>query len=537
MQVRDILTIDSLRNAVLLAGREGLGRSVLGVMVLEATDIENWGKDGQVILSSYYAMQNLSSDDLQLFFEKLQQIMISALIIKIDRLLERIPDEVISLCDTYSIPLIRINKEVKYESIILEILGPIINDNVSLLNRYYDIHNELTSLALKKPSLTDVLKEFKNLLSRDVTLINRTASTLTTTQSEELPYRIIRSEALPQKRYITFEYERQIIIYPNLNPPYKCSQLCVNIPNLGNDKVDLIIHENDHKVTPEDFMVIENAVRYLQMELLKKYAVYQDKLHHKNNLVSDLLNRRVYSAEGEVELLQTLDLSNYNSYRVILAEVYPFKEHPEDENNHGIQDLIRKFTLNLQSHWLHSVYLEKDSSIVLIINYEETQRDFDIVYLRNLMDDIYNHSDKSFYYQLAISTAIHSTGISSAYKECIDTQKILKLFHHSNAILCYDDLGIYKLFLNDDRLNDLQNYISPKIIEFKKKNEDLMETLQVYLDTQQSLAETAKKLFLHPKTIRYRIDKIEEMLNLDFENPEQRLQLQIAGRLFKLMRF
>jgi purine catabolism regulator len=153
------------------------------------------------------------------------------------------------------------------------------------------------------------------------------------------------------------------------------------------------------------------------------------------------------------------------------------------------------------------------------------------------MDETFDNYDQNCYYQLAVSTDSQIEGISNAYKECIDTQKILRLFHQSNAILCYDDLGIYKLFLNDERLSALQNYISPNILKFKKENESLMETLQVFLDNQQSLAETAKKLFLHPKTIRYRIDRAKEILNIDFENPEQLLQIQIAGRLFKLMKF
>lgn len=70
---------------------------------------------------------------------------------------------------------------------------------------------------------------------------------------------------------------------------------------------------------------------------------------------------------------------------------------------------------------------------------------------------------------------------------------------------------------------------------FKEHHPELFDTLSVFIDTQQSYTKTAERLFLHHKTIRYRIDKVKELLSINFDHPENVLQIQIATRLFKLL--
>ena len=63
-----------------IAGNLGLGNEITTAMVLEAPDIENWGQQGQMIITSFYALQNLSEHALADFFEKLVRIGISAVV-------------------------------------------------------------------------------------------------------------------------------------------------------------------------------------------------------------------------------------------------------------------------------------------------------------------------------------------------------------------------------------------------------------------------------------------------------------------------
>lgn len=535
MNIKDMLKIKSLEDANLIAGKNGILNEITGVNVLEAIDIENWGRSGEVILTSFFALQNLSDPELDLFFEKLHTIGISAIIIKTDRLVSQIPDKIIELCDEHFIPLLQIGKGVKYESIILEILGPIINENVTLLNKYYEVHSELTRLALKMPSLLEILYEFKKMILHDVSLINPAKGIEISTNPELCDVTIMSTSEVSNEKYMHFRYERKEAVYNGTNPKTVGKQIRVRIPYLGFDDYELIIHELPDPVSSEDFMVIENGVKFLQMELLKKYVVSQNLFQQKNSIISDLLNDRLYEKKDIDEVLESLKISSHEYYQIIIIKLYP-----RDENKNPDQNLILQILRQIRNRFKLSfkdiAFLEKTDRVVFILNFSSKGNGFTVDSIEKIMNSLVeNHLFKEFYYRVSISSTVDKSGIPKANREVLDTQKVLRLFPDSNKILPYEELGIYKLFLESNRLDELENFISPRINKFRLDHPQLFETLSVFLDTNQSYTLTSERMFLHPKTVRYRIDKIKDVLGTEFTNPEEILQIQIAARLFKLI--
>jgi PucR family transcriptional regulator, purine catabolism regulatory protein len=534
MKVKDILKIESLKGAKLIAGTNGTLNAVNGVNVLEALDIENWGRSGEVILSSFFALNNLSDKELEIFFQKLHDIGISAIIIKIERLVQHIPNKIIELCDKHLIPLIQIGKGVKYESIILEILGPIINRNMSLLNKYYEIHSELTSLALKMPSMDEILSEFKKMIQRDVTLINSSKKTEINTNPELCDVTIIRKIKVIQEKYMQFNYMRYEVVYNGINRNSVCTQIRVPVPYLGFNDYVLIIHELHSQISSEDFMIIENAVKFLQMELLKRYAVSQNLAQQKNNIVADLLHGRLHEKKDVDEVLESLNIYNRKYYRVILIKLYQ-RDKNKNLDKTLMTPILNQIKNSFKSNFQEIAYLERPDRIALVFNFDHNENDFNLNSIEKLMNSMAESNlFKEYYYCLSISSKVEKFDIPKANLEVLDTQKILRLFHNTNKILAYEDLGIYKLFLEADSLNQLEKFISPKLRKFRLDNPQLFETLEIFINTNQNYTLTSEMLFLHPKSVRYRIDKIKELLGIEFANPEEILQIQVASRLFKL---
>ncbi|WP_315118202.1 PucR family transcriptional regulator [uncultured Clostridium sp.] len=534
MNIEEMLKIPSLKSSILLAGKNGIDNPINSVNVLEALDIENWGRFGEVILTSFFALQNLKDDELDLFFNKLKNIGISALIIKIDRLVTKIPEKIILLCDKHSIPLVKISKDVKYESIILEILGPIINRNVYLLNKYYDVHGELTNLAMTVPSIEGILLKFKNMINRDVSLINTARNTEVTTNSKLSDITILNTKEVLNETYMYFKYERKKVIYNLTNPKITGSQIRVPIPHLGFNEYELIIHELEREINSEDFMVLENAVKFLQMELLKKYSISQSLFQQKNNIIGDLLNNRIYERKDIDEVLESFNLDKYNNYEIVLIKLYQ-----KDKSNNLNKNLMLPILMQIRNRFKLAfdpiAFLERSDRIVFIFNFNNNQNGINLKHIEKIMDSlVVNNVLKDFYYRISISSKVEKYDIPKANKEVLDVQKVLNLFHNSNKILPYEELGIYKMFLETDNLGNLEKFISPRINKFRQDYPQLFETLEVFLNSNQSYIATSEKLFLHPKTVRYRIDKIKDILNTELTDQEEILQIQVSSRLFKL---
>lgn len=99
----------------------------------------------------------------------------------------------------------------------------------------------------------------------------------------------------------------------------------------------------------------------------------------------------------------------------------------------------------------------------------------------------------------------------------------------ANSINYYEHLGIYQLFYDINNKKLLEDFIEinlGKLISYDKKcKSNLMKTLYVYLNKNCNLYQTAEELFTHHNTVKYRLKKIEKILNKNLKDPLIRLTL------------
>lgn len=103
----------------------------------------------------------------------------------------------------------------------------------------------------------------------------------------------------------------------------------------------------------------------------------------------------------------------------------------------------------------------------------------------------------------------------------------------------YRDIGFYRL-LDFNRLNlnledYLKDYLGSLIYSEKENKDELLETLTVFLDNGCNFRDTAEKMYMHPNSIRYRIEVIEEMYGIDLNTSKDRINIAIALKLLSFL--
>jgi purine catabolism regulator len=111
--VGQVLRLDSLRDARLLAGEQGLGRRVTSVTVGEVPDIADWLSGGEMVLSTMFAVRG----DLERQREFLRRVMTAgaaALFVKTTRFVESVPADILELADKRNFPIVEVPQGLRW---------------------------------------------------------------------------------------------------------------------------------------------------------------------------------------------------------------------------------------------------------------------------------------------------------------------------------------------------------------------------------------------------------------------------------------
>ena len=101
----------------------------------------------------------------------------------------------------------------------------------------------------------------------------------------------------------------------------------------------------------------------------------------------------------------------------------------------------------------------------------------------------------------------------------------------------FSKLGLERILYNHDikEVNDFYYQVLGKLIDEDKINESsLIETLESLVKNQFDLTKTAEAMYIHKNTLRYRIKKIEEILNDKLTNIELRVNIIAAVKIKQL---
>ncbi len=100
------------------------------------------------------------------------------------------------------------------------------------------------------------------------------------------------------------------------------------------------------------------------------------------------------------------------------------------------------------------------------------------------------------------------------------------------AVVSFDDLGVYRLLALNNDPAELDHYIDQwlgVLLNYDAtKSSDLVQTLATYLRTGGSIAATAEELTIHRSTVKYRLQRMEELTGEDLNDPAVQFSLQLA---------
>jgi PucR family transcriptional regulator, purine catabolism regulatory protein len=545
-RVEDLLNISSLKDAVVLSGKGFLNNVIKGATIMEAPDITDWLKGGELILTSLYPIRAFNEDEQKQFIFMLAKKGVSALIVKNNRFVTEIPESMILAGEACNFPIIQLPKEVPYVDVMYPVMGEIINNQVVKLQYYKEIHDRFTALSLADQGPKKIIETLEKLIGNPVALFDRSFHCIASTLPPLAVFELVEKIPYYKKtEEIKFPHFRQIVKYPELNDQLGY-QIVVPIETINHIKTYLLIAENNKPLEELDFIAVENAATSLSLELVKQFAVAEVDKKFKSDLLEELIEGRIQSAT----IYQNANLIGWdieNSFAVVLFKVSKNSEvFSSEQQNRGLSIQNEALVYEaIQRYLPYEIIGIKSSLVIILWKVAEIDKN-DLAWMSKIKKTASNiqKSIKSQNSNIELQVGIGNLAesiieISDSYKKAKDALELGEILNGKDAITAFSELGIFRLLSHIEDSIQLTTFIPSslqRLLDYSQANKsDLFQTLKIFLECNQNATKTAHVLYVHHKTVVYRLDRIKEISGINFEDPEELLSVQVGLKIIDLL--
>ncbi|MEM7802848.1 MAG: helix-turn-helix domain-containing protein [Chloroflexota bacterium] len=129
--------------------------------------------------------------------------------------------------------------------------------------------------------------------------------------------------------------------------------------------------------------------------------------------------------------------------------------------------------------------------------------------------------------------------LNSSFFEARRALAVRKLMQIKQEIISFDEIRLYSVLeriLDDDEVKGLfEHTLRPLANYDKAQGSELVYTMEVYFDCNLRLQQAAERLFIHPNSLKYRLQRIRDILQLDPFSDRDHIQYYLATKLLRLL--
>lgn len=124
-----------------------------------------------------------------------------------------------------------------------------------------------------------------------------------------------------------------------------------------------------------------------------------------------------------------------------------------------------------------------------------------------------------------------AAGPARSYRRAVDTLTLGDRLGIEAAVLRYEDVRPFHLLARDPRaLAEVVDDVLGGLARARGGEEPLLETIEAYVAESGNITATARRLFLTPRAVTYRVSTIRKLTGRDLTEPDDRFVLELAAR-------
>ena len=545
--VRKLLESEQFPKMKLLCGEKGLDLEVKGIRIIEIEDMERYLTGGEILITSFQVYLSCSDREVEQHFEDLVKSDISGFIVKKRKEYDPTGRRLSLLekhCKKYEIPLVEISEDSYYWGIIRYVMIQVFDKDTARLKYFKITHDSFNTFILKNNgssnTASDIIKFLSIMIENPVVLYYGDLNCMVSTNSDNSKL-ILSDEIQPYKPNIItkFQYMKQM--------KGSCVQYVVKFAILSEVEIYITITEENRELTELDYMAIENAIINLQYGFLSEFAQDEVKKKYQRDIIHNILNGLLSSKEM-TEAAAQLGMKESDTYRVV--DFHTIKKNVQrkytKEQLHEVGVIVGELMYLLPDALIYRnmdqiVMIQQVDSNQTELEYQKEMEEVEDVIQRSIL---YRKKDTDF--QIGIGKSVEGyQRLKESYHEASRAIKYIDIIRlvtgdKNKSVVHYSNLGFFQIFGKVDDMTELERCIPETLKKLYLYDDEhkgeLITTLQMYLRNNQSIKKTADAMFVHYRTISYRLEKIKQISGINFDNANEVLAVSNGLIIYKMLK-
>jgi len=553
--VREAMRFGEFAGAKLVAGEAGLDRAIEWVRIMETPEIQP--RPGDLLLTTGFPIKDDRAAQIRLV-SRIAESGGAGVVVKPHPYLRKLAPEMLTEADRLHVPLFTVGAGVQLVDIMAPLLERIINAEHWRLRQSFEIHRRFTELVLDGKGVNEICRTLADLLESAVVIEDASFHLLAHAGGGGDPHRkeTIQHQGTPQRVLFDPQIQRMLRELEAKRGPIKVPAY----PHVGMSRERLIapilaanqvlgyisVLDNPPHNDELAFLALEQAALVLALSIAKERELAEVEGRVRGEFLGDLLFGTYGDEAAAQRRARHLGYPLHGSHVVMLTDIDDFRgfnrarQISEDAIQAIKREFLRRVTAVVRATFPRALVQGRSDSVVALLPIGSEPGDHQArvhalgLQVRQSIADW----KPGFTVSVGFSAPTEApAGVAAAQREVTSVMDSLARFKRWGEVVAVPELGLTGLLaaVADERLVDYAHrLLGPLVDHDRSRNGSLVATLRAYLETGEQ-QEAAKRLRVHPNTLRYRLDRIREISGVELDDAETRLNLAVALRVQSLL--
>jgi PucR family transcriptional regulator, purine catabolism regulatory protein len=441
----------------------------------------------------------------------------------------------------YSIPILALPAGTRVRLIEKAIISLLIDRKVQIERRGTQIYRQLTQISSRNEGMPELINTMARLTNKTVVIQDKRLRLIYLSMQpefagnwDEVEQFLRKLDNLPveyQDRHRVHEASTAVVIQSLPTPGLARLVAPVVTNDIGRGFLSIIGHDNN--LDDIDSLVAEHGAAACALEMAKAKAVSDTE----KRLRGTFLDRLLIGDVSQQEAVRQGERFEHDMTEPHLAIVLSW-QNDKSPSNRRLETLVNTVINNQRARAL--VWQRERENEVLV--FHATDPDNPIDTSMKLAQAFSQEVQRQCHpHKVAIGLGQPAREIGTwrnSYRDAVQALELAARLQ-TDTPLYIGDLGVYQLILSlsdREKLLEFTERTLGSLLEYDmRQHADLIKTLEAFFNCHGNLSQTAEMLIVHRNTLLYRMNRINEIAEIDLNRPETRLALHLALTIRRLL--